>query len=128
MPDLTTGLRTDGQRRVLRGTMPYLMKRRRQMGLQSGTTFLDLTKAYEMMRLQDVWQAGCRYLFPPVLLRLLLEAFSFGRYLTYQGAVSNPTHTLSAILAGGGGSRRWPYCLCSWGPLMPSRDGAVCEA
>ena len=55
-----------------------------------------------MVRLQDVWQAGCRYNFPLVLLRLLLEAFSFGRYLMYQGAVSSPTHTLSAILAGAG--------------------------
>ena len=50
---------------------------------QSATTFTDLTKAFEMVRFQDVWQAGCRYRFPPRLLRLMLEAFSFGRRLTY---------------------------------------------
>ena len=71
-------------------------------GLQSATAFLDLTNAFEMVRLQDVWMVGCRYHFLLALLRLMLEAFAFGRHLTYQGAVSDATHTLSAILVDAG--------------------------
>ena len=40
--------------------------------------------------------------FPPSVLRLTLESFAFARRLTYQQAVTHPTHTLSAVLAGGG--------------------------
>ena len=71
-------------------------------GLQSATAFIDLTKACEMVRLQDVWQAGCRYNFALVLLRLLLEAFSFGRYLMYQGGSLEPyTHSIGDPGRGG---------------------------
>ena len=41
-------------------------------------------------------------MFPDPLLRLMLEAFSFAQRFTYQGAVSDPTHTLTAILVGAG--------------------------
>ena len=39
---------------------------------------------------------------PLPLLRLALEAFSFARRLSFQGAVSEPVFSLTAILAGGG--------------------------
>ena len=71
-------------------------------GLQTATVFLDLAKAFETIRLELVWQAGVRFGFPLDLLRMTLEAFAFERRLTYQSAISAPTDTLSAVLAGGG--------------------------
>ena len=71
-------------------------------GMVSATTFIDLAKAFERVRLQDIWEAGRRYDFPLHILRLGLEAFSFARRLSYQGALTEPVLTLSAILAGGG--------------------------
>ena len=71
-------------------------------GLQTATVFLDLAKAFETIRLELVWQAGIQFGFPLDLLRLSLEAFAFERRLTYQSAISAPTNTLSAVLAGGG--------------------------
>ena len=54
-----------------------------------------------MVRLELVWEAGIRLGFPPVILRLVLEAFAFARRLVFNGALSEATVTLSAILAGG---------------------------
>ena len=71
-------------------------------GLQTAAVFLDLAKAFETIKLELVWQAGARFGFPPDLLRMSLEAFAFERRLTYQSAISAPTNTLSAVLAGGG--------------------------
>ena len=39
---------------------------------------------------------------PRWILTLALEACAFGRRLTYKGAVSSVSHTLSAVLAGSG--------------------------
>ena len=71
-------------------------------GLTSGTTFMDLAKAFESVSLEHVWRAGVKHSFPRRVLILLLEAFAFARRLSYQGAVSEAVNTLSAILAGGG--------------------------
>ena len=69
---------------------------------QSAAVFLDLAKAFEMVRLEDIWRAGVHFGFPLDILRLALEAFSFARRLSFQGAVSEAVYSLSAILAGGG--------------------------
>ena len=71
-------------------------------GLASATTFMDLVKAFEMVSLHLIWEAGLRHGFPQAVLKLMLEAFAFSRRLSYQGAVSDSTDTLSALLAGGG--------------------------
>ena len=71
-------------------------------GLTSGTTFMDLAKAFESVSLEHVWRAGVKHAFPRRVLVLLLEAFAFARRLSYQGSVSEAVNTLSAILAGGG--------------------------
>ena len=71
-------------------------------GLASASTLMDLAKAFEMISLHHVWAAGIRHGFPLDLLVLILEAFAFARTLVYQGSVSEPTLTLSAVLAGGG--------------------------
>ena len=70
--------------------------------LSSASTLTDLDKAFERVSLSLVWEAGVRHDFPLAILRLMLESFAFERRLTYQRAVSEPTHTLSAVLAGGG--------------------------
>ena len=71
-------------------------------GHSSATVLMDLSKAFEMVSLQKVWEAGVRHRFPLHILRLVLESFAFARHLTYQGAISEGTLTLSAVLAGGG--------------------------
>ena len=71
-------------------------------GQQSAGVFLDLAKAFEMVRLEDIWYAGAHYGFPWEILRLALEAFSFVRRLRFQAALSEEVYSLSAILAGGG--------------------------
>lgn len=86
-------------------------------GLTSVGAFLDLAKAFENVRLQDIWAAGRRLHFPLVVLRVTLEAFAFSRRLVYQQAISEPVGTLSAILAGGGSRRR----RCTWCSLSPWR-------
>ena len=68
----------------------------------AAATLVDLTKAFEMVRLELVWMAGLRMHWPPEILRLVLEAFGFARRLMYMGVVADPIYTLSAILAGGG--------------------------
>ena len=71
-------------------------------GLASGTTFADLAKAFETVSFEHVWHAGLKHGFLVQVLVLMLEAFAFVRQLSYQGALSEPVKTLSAILAGGG--------------------------
>ena len=70
-------------------------------GHSTAAILIDLTKAFEMVRLELVWKAGLKLHCPPSVLRLELEAFSFARRLTYMGAVADPITTLSSILAGG---------------------------
>ena len=62
---------------------------------------VDLTKAFEMVRLDLVWRAGLRLYLHPLVLGLMLESFAFARVITAQCLVTDPAHTLSAILAGG---------------------------
>ena len=44
-------------------------------GLAAASVLIDLVKAFEMVRLELVWLAGISLGFPPVILRLVLEAF-----------------------------------------------------
>jgi len=71
-------------------------------GLVTGAILLDLVKAFEMVKLQSVWEAGVHWRFPASILRLMLETFAFARHLVYQGAVAEAANALTAILAGGG--------------------------
>ncbi len=71
-------------------------------GQSSATLLLDLVKAFEMVQLRLVWEAGVRLGFPLVILRLVLESFSLARHLVYAGAFAEAVWTLSAVLAGGG--------------------------
>ena len=70
-------------------------------GHTCGGVLVDLTKAFEMVRLDLVWRAGLRLHLHPLVLGLMLESFAFARVITAQGVVTDPVHTLSAILAGG---------------------------
>ena len=45
-------------------------------GLSSAAVFFDLTKAFEMVRLEDVWGAGVECGFPLPMLRVSLETFA----------------------------------------------------
>ena len=72
----------------------------RGKGQQRGAVMYDLAKAYEMVRLELVWEHGRRWRFPKIILRLLLECFAFIRHLMFKGAVAEGVETLSAILAG----------------------------
>ena len=71
-------------------------------GKQSAAIFFDLMKACGQVKLEDMWAAGKHFEFPLPVLRLVLEAFSFARRLSYKGAAAEPVHTLTATLAGGG--------------------------
>ena len=71
-------------------------------GLCSAAALLDLVKAFEMVRLELVWARGLELGFPALILRMVMEIFSFTRRLLLTGAVSDPIDTLSAILAGSG--------------------------
>ena len=73
-----------------------------QQGLASAAVFFDLKKAFEMVRLENVWAAGLRARFPAGILRLAMESFAFARRLTFCKEVVEPVHTFSAILAGSG--------------------------
>ena len=55
-----------------------------QQGIKSVAVFFDLTKAFEMIRLEDVWAAGLRARFPTGMLRLAMESFAFARRLTFR--------------------------------------------
>ena len=71
-------------------------------GLTSATAFLDLAKAFENVRLEDVWCSGRHCGFPPTVLRMALGSFAFLRRLCLHRAARDPAATLSATLAGGG--------------------------
>ena len=68
-------------------------------------TLFDLTKAYETVRLELVWEAGKKFGFPLRVLRIALEGFAFARHLIFNRAVAQPVLTLSAILAGAGAAQ-----------------------
>ncbi len=69
-------------------------------GRESAAALIDLTKAYETVPLQVVWESGVLLGLPIFLLRLMLEVFAFARVLVFRGATADAVHTLSAILAG----------------------------
>ena len=73
----------------------------RASGLEPAACLIDLVKAFEMVKLELVWRFGLDLHFPPVLLKLILEACAFARHLVFQGAVAEAVWSLSAILAGG---------------------------
>ena len=60
----------------------------RSTGGFCAATRLDLTKAFEVVKLELVWLAGLSMQFPPVILRLILEALSFARRLTFFGTTN----------------------------------------
>ena len=70
-------------------------------GNETGSALVDLVKAFEMVKLELVWQAGLRLHFPPIVLRMVLETFALGRRLVLDKAVAPVVRTLSAVLAGG---------------------------
>ena len=71
-----------------------------QEGLTSPAVFFDLTKAFEMIKLEDVWYVGRRAKFPENILRLVMESCAFAIWLFFRKQMAEPVHTLSAILAG----------------------------
>ncbi len=74
----------------------------RARGDMTASVLIDLVKAFEMIVLSHVWNKGLVHRFPVQILRLSLETCSFARRLTYRGAVSKVSNTLTAIIAGGG--------------------------
>ncbi len=71
-----------------------------QRGLQSGSTLMDLRKAFEHVPLERAWRGGKRHGYPLRLLRSILECSAFARRLTLLGAVSDEIFTLTAVAAG----------------------------
>ncbi len=69
-------------------------------GEVSASTLVDLAKAFEHIPLQLLWERGRSHGFPLVLLRLILELCAAPRRLVYKAAVSEPVHTLTAVIAG----------------------------
>ncbi len=51
------------------------------LGRQSASTLLDLKKAFEYVRLWIAWERAKQTGFPLRMMRMILEAFLFGRYL-----------------------------------------------
>ena len=74
----------------------------RARGDASASVMIDLVKAFEQVALNHVWEEGLVLKMPKPILVLSLEACAFARRLTYKGAVSSLSHTLSAVLAGSG--------------------------
>ena len=70
-------------------------------GLSSGSTLLDLRKAYELVRLELVWKAAINIRAPLHVLRLEIQAYTAVRHLQDGGVLSNACQTDSAIVAGG---------------------------
>ena len=94
----------------------------RAEGKETGSTLVDLVKAFEMVRLELVWQAGLRLHFPPLILRMVMEVFSLGRRLILDKAVAATIFTLSAILAGGSFATDALYVI-----LVKTCDGILIE-
>ena len=69
-----------------------------------------MEKAYELVRLDRVWQAAILAHAPLDILRLEMEAFAAMRLVVDGGAVADGIVTLSAILAG----VLSPRIHCSW--------------
>ena len=74
----------------------------RARGDSTTGVLLDLVKAFEQVALNHVWEEGVSMGMPTRVLVLALESCAFARRLTYRGAVSGVSMTLSAILAGSG--------------------------
>ena len=70
-------------------------------GKATASELIDLTKAYELCRLELVWFAAIKVKFPLHVLRMDLEAYVGTRRLMMKGAVADGIDTFSALLAGG---------------------------
>ena len=68
----------------------------RGKGQHCGAVMYDLAKAYEMVRLELVWEHGRKWGFPARILRLMLESFAFTRHLVFKDAAADGVDTLSA--------------------------------
>ena len=71
-----------------------------ERGDSTASVMLDLTKAFDHVKLKDVWRAGVSLGFSPRVLRAVLEAYCFRRRLAFSGAYSRPITTFEAILPG----------------------------
>ncbi len=69
-------------------------------GMCSAATLVDLVKAFEHVPLETLWANGKEHGFPLQVLRLVMELCSATRRLVFRGAVSEPTSTLTAVIAG----------------------------
>jgi len=69
-------------------------------GKEASTLLLDLTKAFESVPLEHIWERGIALGFPLGVLRLSLEMCAFSRHLTLYGVVADGVDSVSAILAG----------------------------
>ncbi len=69
-------------------------------GMCSAATLIDLVKAFEHIPLETLWARGKEHGFPLWLLRLVLEMCSAARRLVFRGAISEPTATMTAVIAG----------------------------
>ena len=84
------------------GRNPFFDEVATKEGLTSVAVCFDVSKASEIIRLEDVWAAGMRGGFPAHILRLVTESHAFARRFTFRKEVAEPVCTLSAILAGFG--------------------------
>ena len=74
----------------------------RARGDSTAGVLVDLVKAFEQVALNHVWDLGREMGMPLRVLALARESCAFARRLTYRGAVSGVSKTLSAVLAGSG--------------------------
>ena len=59
----------------------------------------DLAKAYEVVRLELVWEHDREWGNPGRMLRLMLERIGITRHCVFKGAVAGGVDTLSASLS-----------------------------
>ena len=74
----------------------------RARGQATASIMIDEVQAFEQVALNIMWTERLKMKMHRWILKLALEACAFGRRLTYKGAVSSVSHTLSAVLAGSG--------------------------
>ena len=64
-----------------------------ETGIVSASSFLDLVKAFECVRLDVVWESGRRLRFPLAVLCLSLQACCKARRLVYRCIVGDQLFT-----------------------------------
>ena len=102
----------------------------RGRGQFCGAVMFDFVKAYEMVKLELVWEHGRAKGFPGRIMRLVLDCFAFARHLAFKGVVAEGVDTLSARLAGsvealdgGDGPREVIKLFLEQRPQMKGSDG-----